>query len=131
MARIARRKEHSECRSCGAFCDRLIHPASCLRAGCPSLYAYDDEAAGRRYMGCLHKVFGVEIDVELFEAAERTRAGYGAIKITGTATRRCQFTVEQAYPGTGEGFECVNRRFGDAPDAAPDAVRAFDPRDGI
>ena len=47
-------------------------------------------------MGCLHKVFATEIDVELFREAERTRAGYGAVKL---AARRSplQFRVEQAF----------------------------------
>ena len=33
------------------------------RVGLPVLYLYDDEATGRRYMGCMNKVFRAEIDL--------------------------------------------------------------------
>ena len=97
MARAIRRTELNECRQCSTFCDRVIRPATCVAAGCPALYQYDDPLSGRRYMGCLHKVFATEIDVALFEAAERTRAGYGAVKLAGAPLRRCAFQVEQAF----------------------------------
>ena len=59
----ARTSEISECRQCCAFCDRVVHPAGCLASGCQYLYLYDDEETGARYMGCLNKVFRVEIDL--------------------------------------------------------------------
>jgi hypothetical protein len=127
MARIVRRTEVNECRRCPTFCDRVIAPASCLADGCPYLYAYDDPLTGRRYMGCVQKVFATEIDVELFEQAERTRAGFGTVRLANAPLRRCRFTVEQAHEAPEPG--CVNRRFFDLPDQAPDAVRAFDLRD--
>jgi hypothetical protein len=130
MAHKVRRAEVAECRRCSIFCDRVIRPATCVAAGCPSLYQYDDELTGRRYMGCLHKVFSVEIDVELFRAAERTRLGFGAVKLAGPPLRRCEFSVEQAFPAQA-GHGCVNMRFFDLPDSAPDAVRAFDLRDRL
>jgi len=128
MAHMARRSRTTECRRCGAFCDRVIHPASCVAAGCPSLYQYDDPLSGRRYMGCLHGVFSAQIDVELFEHAERSRMGFGAVKLAGPPLRRCQFAVEQAFAAE---EPCVNRRFFDVPDASPDAIRAFDLRDRL
>ena len=132
MARMARRTQGNECRQCSTFCDRVIHPASCVAADCAFLYHYDDALSGKRYLGCLQKVFDAEIDVEMFEAAERTREGYGAVTIARTPLRRCAFEVERAYAGTeAEGSRCVNRRFFDAPDAGPDALRAFDLRDGL
>ena len=97
MARAIRRTELNECRQCSTFCDRVIRPATCVAAACPALYQYDDPLTGRRYMGCLHKVFATEIDVALFEEAERTRAGYGAVKLAGAPLRRCAFQVEQAF----------------------------------
>jgi hypothetical protein len=130
MAPKLRRSEVAECRRCGTYCDRVIRPSTCVAAGCPALYQYDDELTGRRYMGCLHKVFSVEIDVELFEQAERTRLGFGAVKLAGPPLRRCQFAIEQAFPPR-PGAQCVNIRFFDLPDAAPDAVRAFDLRDRL
>jgi len=50
-----------------------VHPAGCLAADCRYLYFYDDDETGQRFMGCLNKVFGVEIDIEVFREAERTR----------------------------------------------------------
>jgi hypothetical protein len=130
MAPKVRRAEVAECRQCSVYCDRVIRPSTCVARDCPSLYQYDDERSGRRYMGCLHKVFSVEIDVELFRAAERTRLGFGAVKIASPPLRRCEFSVEKAYPAHTDG-QCVNARFFDLPDTAPDAVRAFDLRDRL
>ena len=129
MARAARRIAANECRKCASFCDRVISPAACIEAACPALYSYDDPLSDRRFMGCTHKVFDCEIDVELFAAAERTRAGFGTVKLTGSPRAICDFTIEQAWEGSGEQHRCVNRRFWDWPDYAPDAVRAFDLRD--
>ena len=59
-----------------------MHPAGCIASGCQYLYLYDDEETGTRFMGCMNKVFRGEIDVELFEQAERTRHGFGGVKMT-------------------------------------------------
>ena len=74
MARMARRTQANECRQCSTFCDRVIKPSTCIASSCPALYHYDDPLSGRRYMGCLHKVFATEIDIELFAEAEKSRA---------------------------------------------------------
>jgi hypothetical protein len=130
MARIVRRADVNECRRCSTFCDRVIAPATCVADDCPWLYSYDDPLSGRRYMGCMQKVFATEIDVEMFRQAERTRAGFGTVRLANAPLRRCRFTVEQAYDGRGlAAYQCVNKRFFDWPDEAPDAVRAFDLRD--
>ena len=71
--RTTRVVEGTECRQCCAFCDKLVEPRRCIEMDCPFLYAYENESTGRQYMGCLQKVFSVEIDVEMFRAAERTR----------------------------------------------------------
>ena len=130
MARATDAVEVSECRQCCAFCDRVVHPAGCIAARCPYLYLYDDEATGSRYMGCMNKVFRVEIDVELFEQAERTRQGFGGVKLTGTPLAQCKTSVERAYDGNGAPFECINPGFFVAP-AADDASTAFDLRDRL
>src|ERR671914_1815820 len=92
----ARPDTSNECRECCAFCDRVVHPAGCVAAECPYLYTYDDEHTGRRFMGCLNKVFKVEIDVELFRESERTRHGFGGVKMTGTPLPICRTSVERA-----------------------------------
>jgi hypothetical protein len=132
MARAAKRAKAGECRQCATYCDRVIRPATCIQNGCRFLYEYDEPLTGRRYMGCLQKVFATEIDVELFRQAERSRGGFGAVKLSREPLEPCQFTVEQAFDGAGaEAYRCVNRRFFDWPDTSADAVRAFDLRDRL
>jgi hypothetical protein len=131
MARAIRRTQVNECRQCSTFCDRVIRPSTCVAADCPALYQYDDPLTGRRYMGCVHKVFATEIDVALFEEAERGRSGYGAVKLARAPLRRCAFQVERAFDWGELGDACVNRRFADWPDAGADAIRAFDLRDRL
>ena len=63
MARIVRQTDANECRRCTTFCDRVIAPAACVAQSCPFLYSYDEPLSGRRFMGCMHKVFATEIDV--------------------------------------------------------------------
>jgi len=105
----------NECRQCCSFCDRVVNPAGCVAVGCPYLYLYDDDASKRRYMGCMNKVFSVEIDVELFREAERTRVGYGGVKLAGEPLPQCQVAVDRAYLGDGEAFDCVNPGFFESP----------------
>ncbi|MEA2492727.1 MAG: hypothetical protein QOJ29_638, partial [Thermoleophilaceae bacterium] len=64
------------------------------------------------------KVFRGEIDVAVFEEQERTRHGYGGVKMAGTTLPQCRVTVERAYDGSGQAFDCVNPSF-------------FDLRDGL
>src|ERR671917_2763316 len=97
MATVLRRTEINECRECSTFCDRVIAPATCVADECPYLYAYDDPLTGRRYMGCVQQVFTAEIDVDLFELAERTRPGFGTVRLAREPLPRCRFTVEQAF----------------------------------
>lgn len=119
-----------ECRQCRTFCDKLIEPRGCLEMGCPYLYSYEDELTGNRYLGCLQKVFGCEIEVDAFEVAESS-GGYGGIKMTGVPLPHCQFTVEPAYEGDGPAFECINRRFFDCTDESPRGLRVLDLRDAL
>src|SRR3954464_13557774 len=67
-----------ECRRCSVHCDKVVYPAACLERACPFVYAYEE--FGRRYVGCMQKVYSVEIDVELLAEAERRRPGFGAIR---------------------------------------------------
>ena len=128
MARALPTIETSECRQCCAFCDRVVHPSGCLDSGCRFLYLYDDDETGARFMGCLHKVFRVEIDMAVFHEAERTRHGFGGVKMTGQALPQCKTSVERAYDGYGDAFTCVNPGFFDDP--AHEAA-GFDLRDRL
>jgi hypothetical protein len=127
----ARPRQATECRQCCAFCDKTIEPRGCLEMSCPFLYTYEDERSRRRYMGCLQKVFAVEIDVDLFNQAERTRQGYGGVKAMREPLPICPFSVERSYEGEGAAFECVNARFFDAAESDPGGYRAFDLREQV
>ena len=119
-----------ECRACRTFCDKLVEPRGCLELRCRYLYSYFDAVTGARYMGCVRKVFRAEIDVAMFEAAER-QGGFGGVKMTGEPLPQCQFTVEPSYEGAGPAYECINPRFFDCTDAGPEGIRAFDLRDAL
>lgn len=130
MATGQRAQTYGECRRCNAFCDKVVEPRGCVEQGCGYLYSYEDRLTGSRYMGCIRKVFRAEIDIDMFELAEDA-GGFGGIRMTGQPLPQCQFTVEPAYVGEGEGFECKNRRFFDCADAGPEGLRAFDLRDAL
>ena len=131
MAVLAKTTQQTECRQCCAFCDKTIEPRGCIEMGCPFLYTYQDDTSGRSYMGCLQKVFGVEIDVDMFHKAERTRQGYGGVKAVREPLPMCPFSVERSYEGTGAAFDCVNPRFFDATESDPGGYRAFDLREHV
>jgi hypothetical protein len=105
-----------------------VLPSGCLESNCPYLYLYDDEVTGARFMGCVNKVFRVEIDMEVFREAERTRHGYGGVKLSGRPLPQCRTSVERAYDGHGSPFECVNPGFFDDPASEP---ASFDLRDRL
>lgn len=115
-----------ECRRCSTYCDKLIEPRDCLSMRCPYLWSYVDGPTGRRFMGCVQKVFRGEIDMQLFEATERN-GGFGGIKMTGRPRPHCQFRVEPAFEGEGPAHTCQNPSFFDCDD--PDAQ--FDLRNAL
>jgi len=120
-----------ECRQCQSFCDKLVSPKGCIEIGCRFLYSYEDMASGRRFMGCMNKVFSAEIDLDMFLIAEQGHGGFGGLKMTGDPLPQCQFSVERAYEGDGPAYECVNKRFFDCTDTHPEAIQAFDLRKAI
>jgi hypothetical protein len=77
-------------------------------------------------MGCVQKVFRGELDIAMFEAAERA-GGFGGIKMTGAPLPHCQFRVEPAFEGDGPAHTCINPSFFDYDE--PDAD--FDLRNGL
>ncbi len=108
------------------FCDHLIEPRSCLEMRCGYLYSYvsDFETdAGKRYMGCMRKVFRGEIEIAAFEEMERG-VGFGGIKMTGRPIARCQYRVEPARQGFGPDYQCANPAFFDC-----ESGQGFDLRD--
>lgn len=119
------RTQLGECRQCRSFCDKMIEPRGCVELGCRFLYSYLDRLTGVQYVGCMQEVYGAEIEL----AAVLEKGGFGGVKMTGQPLPQCQFTVERAYEGEGEAYDCVNRRFFDCTDEGADGLRAFDLRD--
>ena len=70
-------QDELECRRCGVHCDKVVYPGACLSRGCPFVYSY--EAWGHTYVGCMQKVYDVEIDMDMLRAAEARKPGFGAI----------------------------------------------------
>lgn len=121
----ATRTEVGECRQCRSFCDKMVEPRGCIELGCRFLYSYVDRLNGVQYVGCMQKVFGAEVEM----AAVREPGGFGGVKMTGDPLPHCQFEVERAYEGSGESYDCVNRRFFDCTEDGAEGLRAFDLRD--
>src|SRR5436309_15184286 len=61
-------QDEIECRRCGVHCDKVVYPAACAARGCQFLYSYEE--FGHTYVGCMQRVFAVEIDFDLLQAAE-------------------------------------------------------------
>jgi hypothetical protein len=91
-----RPQDEVECRRCDVHCDKVVHPGACLDRSCPFVYAY--EAWGRTYMGCLQKVFDVEIDLDLLQAAQQQqRGGFGGVRARRAPLPMCQVEVSACY----------------------------------
>jgi hypothetical protein len=111
-----RPQDEVECRRCQVHCDKVVHPAACVERACPFLYAY--EAWGHTYIGCMQKVYAVEIDLDLLQAAER-RGGFGAVRAVRRPLPMCQTEIESTYVSRGDDLGCVNPEFFEVPDGQP------------
>lgn len=98
----------SVCRRCPVFCDRIVYPAGCLESGCERLVVSARE--GRDVFACSAGVYAVEIDLEAFELAERTRGGFGALRVRRPPLSICRGAVEEAHPHRDPG-PCRNVAF--------------------
>ena len=98
----------SSCRRCSVFCDKVVYPAGCVASGCSRLYSYEEH--GRTYIGCLEKVFPVEIDLEMFRRAERSKSGFGGIKVAREPLSVCRCEVQRTFEHRSD-RPCVNPDF--------------------
>src|SRR5579885_1670811 len=90
-------QDEMTCRRCEVHCDKVVYPGACLARGCPFVYSY--EGWGHTYVGCMQKVYDVEIDLDMLRAAERRQPGFGAI-------------LAKRQP-------CINPEFGELPVGEP------------
>jgi hypothetical protein len=108
-------QDEVECRRCEVHCEKVVRPGSCLARGCPFVYAY--EAWGRTYMGCMQKVFDVEIDLALLEQAESERGGFGAVRSRRAPLPMCDVEVVPCYGNREDELGCRNPEFHELPRA--------------
>ncbi len=80
---------------------------------CPFVYAY--EAWGHTYVGCMQKIFDVEIDLELLEEAESGRGGFGAVRARRAPLPMCEVEVVGTYPHREDDLGCRNPEFHELP----------------
>lgn len=112
------------CRLCRAYCDWTIDPSACVDTGCPNLYAYDD-AAGRRIVGCVERVFSAEIDLEVFQLIrEANRGRFGLLRADRRPLPVCRASVERAYADRLPPIGCVNPEFAEPVDGEPFRITA-------
>jgi hypothetical protein len=109
-------QDEVECRRCDVHCDKVVYPAACVERNCPFLYAFEE--VGRTYVGCMQKVFDVEIDLTLLLEAE-AREGFGAVRANKLPLPMCHVEVEACYEGRGDELGCVNPEFSELPVGEP------------
>jgi hypothetical protein len=113
-----RPQDELECRRCGVHCDKVVYPSACVSRSCPFLYAYHE--FGHTYIGCMQNVYEVEIDLDLLQAAEAQRGGFGAVRAVGGPLPMCKVEVEGCYGKQRSGeLGCVNPEFHELPTESP------------
>jgi hypothetical protein len=117
-----RPQDEVECRRCEVHCDKVVYPGACVERACAFVYAY--EAFGHTYMGCMQRVFDVEIDLDLLRAAETRRSGFGAVVARKAPLPMCHAEVEPCYERRSDEVGCRNPEFYEMPVARP-SFRVF------
>ncbi len=113
-----RPQDELECRRCAVHCDKVVYPSACLERACPFVYAFQE--FGHTYIGCMQKVYGVEINLEMLRAAEARREGFGAVRTTRAPLPMCRVEVEECYDQQRSGaLGCVNPEFNELPVGSP------------
>ena len=110
------------CRHCDVHCEKVVYPGACLRMACPFVYAY--EAWGHTYVGCMQKIYDVEIDLDLLRAAEVRSEGFGAVVARRAPLPMCHSEVASCYEQRGDEVGCRNPEFFEMPLAHP-SFRVF------
>jgi hypothetical protein len=111
-----RPQDEVECRRCDVHCDKVVYPSACVERNCPFLYSFHE--VGRTYVGCMQKVFDVEIDLVLLLEAER-RGEFGAVRANRGPLPMCRVEVESCYEGREDDLGCLNPEFSELPVGEP------------
>lgn len=99
------------------FCDKVVHPSRCVEQACPFVYAYEEW--GRTYIGCMHKVYDVEIDLDLLNETIDSKAGFGAVRARRRPLPMCGAEVSKCYEKRSNELDCVNPEFHELPRGKP------------
>ena len=110
-------QQEMSCRRCEVHCDKVVYPGACLERSCPFVYSY--EGWGHTYVGCMQKVYDVEIDLDMLRAAEERKPGFGAIRAVRRPLPMCKAEVENTYETRSDETGCVNPEFGELPVGEP------------
>jgi hypothetical protein len=116
-----RPQDEVECRRCEVHCDKVVHPGACVERDCPFLYAFEE--VGHTYVGCMQKVFDVEIDLDLLLEAEAS-GGFGAVRAARRPLPMCEVEVASCYEAKLDDLGCVNPEFFELPLGTP-SFRVF------
>lgn len=121
-------QDEVECRRCEVHCDKVVYPGACVATACPFVYAY--EAWGHTYIGCMQKVYEVEIDLDLLREAERRHPGFGGIKARRAPLPMCSVEVSACYEHRADELGCRNPEFFEVPLARPSfrVIAPLEPR---
>jgi len=113
-----RPQDELECRRCEVHCDKVVYPSACVERACPFMYAYEE--FGHTYIGCMQRVYGVEIDLEMIGEAEARSEGFGAMRTMRAPLPMCRVEVEECYgAGRSGDLGCVNPEFHELPVGTP------------
>jgi hypothetical protein len=103
-----------------------VYPAACIARSCPFVYAYQE--VGRTYIGCMQKVYDVEIDLEALSDAQGRKGGFGAVKTVRQPLPMCKAEVASCYENRADELGCVNPEFYEIPRGKP-SFRVVDQTD--
>jgi len=112
-----RPQDETECRRCEVHCDKVVYPAACVDGSCPFLYAFEEH--GRTFVGCMQKVYEVEIDLGLLREAQGERNGFGAVKAQRQPLPMCRSEVSSCYENRAGEIGCVNPEYFELPEGSP------------
>lgn len=112
-----RPQDETECRRCDVLCDKVVYPSACVAQACPFVYAYEE--CGRTYIGCMQKVFDVEIDLGILEETQGRKGGFGAVKARRRPLPMCQSEVARCYEHRETDLGCMNPEFNELPQGTP------------
>jgi hypothetical protein len=104
-----RPQDETECRRCSVHCDKVVYPGACIERACPFVYAYEEW--GRTYVGCMQKVYDVEIDLRILEEANGRKGGFGAVKAKRQPLPMCKAEVVRCYANREDELGCLNPEF--------------------